>query len=365
MMNVVFRPKNNTAFWTLQLSGWGLLTLFEFFFYVYPQQSDLKSIAGFFVTYVVGFAISVLLRYHFRHIRYQSRTMLSLSVIVVSTAILASVLWRWLDVALSIPIHGVVWVKELVNDPRFFRSMVSNIFYHFLVLFCWSALYFLIKFWQEWSDQKERTEKANALAQAAQLQMLRYQLNPHFLFNSLNSIRALIDEDKKTAKAMITELSEFLRYSLISKHYSDVPLDNEIEAIRHYFAIEKKRYEDKLDVSVDIDPLAEDYPVLSFLMHPLVENAVKYGMQTSRMPLKIRIEARVQDGTLTVRVSNTGKWVESGQEDRMLVGTGTGLDNVRQRLENAFPNRHRMDITEEDGWVYISIQMTKDMEDGR
>ena len=188
MTMVVSGLKKNTAFWIFQFSGWGLLTIFEFLFYVYPQQSDLRSIAGFLVTTVVGFAISVLLRYHFRHIRYQSRTMFSLSVIVLSTAILASILWRWLDVAMSIPIHGIDWIKGLLNDPRFFRSMVSNIFYHFLVLFCWSALYFLIKFWQEWSVQKERTEKANALAQAAQLQMLRYQLNP---------IRALIDEDKK------------------------------------------------------------------------------------------------------------------------------------------------------------------------
>ena len=132
----------------------------------------------------------------------------------------------------------------------------------------WSALYFGIKFLQNWQLQQERTEKAHVLAQTAQLQMLRYRINPHFLFNSLNSIRALIGENRQSAKALVTELSEVLRYSLLSKNYHDVPLKNEIEALQHYFAVEKIRYEDKLEVTYEIDQEAWDYPVLSFLLHP-------------------------------------------------------------------------------------------------
>jgi two-component system LytT family sensor kinase len=121
----------------------------------------------------------------------------------------------------------------------------------------WSALYLGIKFWQEWVDEKARAEKAQVLAQTAQLQMLRYRLNPHFLFNALNSIRALVSEDKTSAKSMITELSEFLRYSLVSKNYKDVPFKDEIDSVRHFFNIQKMRYEDNLDVSLDIDPATE------------------------------------------------------------------------------------------------------------
>jgi len=224
----------------------------------------------------------------------------------------------------------------------------------------WSGSYFVIKFWKDWKLQEEMTEKANVLAQKAQLQMLRYQLNPHFLFNSLNSIRALIAEDKKNAKAMITELSEFLRYSLISKNYSEVPLMNEIEAVRHYFAVEKVRYEEKLDVAFDIDPLAEDYPIISFIIHPLAENAIKYGMRTSTMPLRIQINAEVHNSALSIEVCNTGKWVEPVIEnDNNRFGTGTGLANVRRRLENAYPNSHRFDIYKDEERVHIKLTINK------
>ena len=100
--------------------------------------------------------------------------------------------------------------------------------------------------------------------------MLRYQLNPHFLFNALNSLRALVDEDEKNARQMVTELSEFLRYSLISKDLNNVPLKKEIEAIRNYLAIEKKRYEEKLEVVINIDPSTESCYLPSFLIHPVV-----------------------------------------------------------------------------------------------
>jgi len=227
-------------------------------------------------------------------------------------------------------------------------------------LLSWSVLYFGIKFLRDWDLQKEKTDKAYALAQSAQLQMLRYQLNPHFLFNSLNSIRALISENKKNAKIMITELSEFLRYSLLSKNYADVPLHNELEAIHHYLAIEKKRYEDKLDVTFHIDPTAEDYPVLCFLLHPLIENAIKYGMQTSSMPLKISVKAEVVNSKLQVEVSNTGRWLHpSAVSEANEPGTGTGLDNVRKRLENEYPDKHTFRVFEKDGRVTIQLEIGK------
>jgi LytS/YehU family sensor histidine kinase len=222
----------------------------------------------------------------------------------------------------------------------------------------WTVLYFGIKLWEGWKKQEKRTEEANALARSAQLQMLRHQLNPHFLFNSLNSIRALVDEDEKKAGEMVTELSQFLRYSLDIKDFYDVPLRIELEAIRYYFAIQKKRYEDKLLVEFDIEPEAESYPVLSFLIHPLVENAVKYGMRAGTLPLQVRIEAGVKGGQLGIRISNTGKWIKPADGDEgNFSGTGTGLDNVRKRLENAFPGQWRLTTVEKEGWVHVQLDI--------
>ena len=226
-------------------------------------------------------------------------------------------------------------------------------------LIAWSAIYFGVKIWLAWQTQKERTEKAQALAQDAQLQMLRYQLNPHFLFNALNSIRALISENKNCAKTMITELSEFLRYSLIGKEQSEVPLKHEVGALQHYFAIQKKRYEEKLEVTFEIDPNAEDYPVLSFLIQPLVENAIKYGMKTSKMPLQIWIRAKLEKEHLNIEVQNTGKWVTASKDKTSEEGTGTGLDNIRQRLDNTYPNGYQLDLSEKDKTVLAVLKINR------
>jgi LytS/YehU family sensor histidine kinase len=243
-----------------------------------------------------------------------------------------------------------------------FKITIRWISFLFPIPFGWSALYFGIKFWLEWDLQKERAEKASSLAQQAQLQMLRYQLNPHFLFNALNSIRALIEEDTRTARAMITELSEFLRYSLVSRDRKNVKLKDELEAVRYYLLIEKKRYEEKLNVVFEIDPKAEDYPVLSFLIHPLIENAIKYGMQTSSMPLQIIIKAEVLEDRLRIIVINSGVWLKSSGLKDGTTSTGTGLENVKARLQNAFPDKYMLDTFEKDGYVHVVLEIINNIQ---
>ena len=192
------------------------------------------------------------------------------------------------------------------------------------------------------------------------MEMLRYQLNPHFLFNSLNSIRALVEEDKKLARDMITELSEFLRYSLLHKDKAFVPLQNELEAVKHYFSIEKKRFEEKLDIQYQISDETNSCQVPSFLLHPLIENAVKYGMKTSKMPLRIRLTAQKTDFGLLLEVCNSGNWIDRSLEGRNKDGTGTGLANVRKRLENAFGSDFRFETTCQKDWVCIKVEIKED-----
>jgi len=345
-----------SLFWILQISGWLLLALVYLSIYYRDYLDDPKAILAILLTYVVGFFITLLLRKYFKDYQIQRQNLSRLALTFAISVFIAANGWFILDVALSTPIHGSKWLADILTLQRY----LSSVYWHTVILGTWSALYFMIRFWMEWTMQKERTIEANTLAQTAQLQMLRYQLNPHFLFNALNSIRALVDENQANAKEMITELSEFLRYSLTSKNFSDVPLKQELEAIRHYFRVEKKRYEEKLQVEYQINPLAEEYPVLSFLVHPLVENAVKYGMQTSAMPLRITLKADVKDGDLILQVCNSGNWLEKEfSRDSQDTGTGTGLNNIRQRLENAFPGRHRFEVTQKTEQVCIRIEIHK------
>ncbi len=121
--------------------------------------------------------------------------------------------------------------------------------------------------------------------------MLRYQLHPHFLFNALNSLRALIGEDADKARNMVTALSGFLRYSLLPTDAQEVALREELTSIRRYLEIEQIRFEDRLLVSFEVEPAAEGCRIPGFLLHPLVENAVKYGAQSGASPLRVRIAA--------------------------------------------------------------------------
>jgi len=312
-----------------------------------------------FITYAVGFLTCIPLRLYYRGMDFRSRSVLHIALVVLVGSFVAANVWYWLDVFLSMFTSGVHEVLASITLMRYLRQQV----YSYLVILAWSGLYFSVKFLMEWRYQQERAEKADLLAQSAQLQMLRYQLNPHFLFNALNSIRALIEEDTGVARTMVTELSEFLRYSLISRNAIRVPLRKELEALRHYCEIQKIRYEEKLEVTFDIDPAAEDFPVLSFLVYPLVENAVKYGMQSSPMPLRINLKAAVIDESLKLDVANTGRWIPpaSARSDTQW-GTGTGLENVRRRLEHAFAGNYRLDVTECDGWVHMALEIHKDHE---
>jgi len=195
--------------------------------------------------------------------------------------------------------------------------------------------------------------------------MLRYQLNPHFLFNALNSIRAMIVEDQNRSRQMVTQLADFLRYSLDSDEQEST-LGDEIQAIENYLAIQRIRFEQRLEATMQVAPEAQGVTVPCFLIHPLVENAIKYGMQTSAMPLRVEIEVTCHAQELTIRVSNSGRLLANSKDHspgKPPEGTGTGLKNIAQRLNLVFPDRHTLRIQEKDGWVHASIQLQLDARD--
>jgi two-component system LytT family sensor kinase len=159
---------------------------------------------------------------------------------------------------------------------------------------------------------------------------------------------------------MLGELSEFLRYSLVQSKVMTVPLKEELNAVRNYLDIEKIRFEDKLEVSFDIALAAENFPVPSFLIHPLVENALKYGMQTSALPLVIEVKAQSQNGTLQIAVVNSGRLMTKPRAGVPTSnGAGIGLENVRQRLAQTFPARHRFNVFERDGRVHAELEIDR------
>ncbi|MCI0490809.1 MAG: histidine kinase [Blastocatellia bacterium] len=344
-----------SPFWVLQSLAWGA---YGFMIYITllpalpPEGSAWRLFFIKFVRTAIGFAMSLALHRIYKHAWSRSLSLRSIAALALFSSVAFGCAWL-------VVYKFFGW---LMNPAGFHIGPLSayprEAFDFSYVLFAWSASYFGIKYWQDSQAQKERTLTATAEAHRAQLEMLRYQLNPHFLFNALNSIRASIDEDRARAKEMVTEFSEFLRYSLLNSDSSPVPLREEIEAIRNYLAIEKIRFEERLEVEFDIEPMAEEYRLPGFLIHPLIENAIKHGMSADSAPLVIRLSARVDNGSLRVEVANTGRLKASGNDLRSNA-TGIGLQNISQRLERLFPGRSLFDIREEDGWVRAVIEIRK------
>jgi two-component system LytT family sensor kinase len=227
------------------------------------------------------------------------------------------------------------------------------------VLLLWSLLYLALVYWRDQRVQREQVRTAEALAQQAQLRMLRYQLNPHFLFNALNSIGALAGEAPDRVQRMIGELCGFLRYSLLDSERLEVLLGDELRAVAHYLAVEKVRFEDDLEVRIELEPDAARRRLPALLVLPLVENAIKHGQLTSPKPLRIDVAGRVERGALLIEVKNTGSWVTASQPTHA-VGTDTGLPNVRERLQAHYHGRHAFDVYEGSGWVHARIRIDDD-----
>jgi hypothetical protein len=156
---------------------------------------------------------------------------------------------------------------------------------------------------------------------------------------------------EKREEVFNTQLAEFLRYSLLHNNAQEVALGEEIEAVRNYLAIEKTRFEERLEVEFRIDQETENLPAPSFLLNPLVENAIKHGLNSSTQPLKIRVSAQLRNGVLRLEVANTGS-LSHGSD-----GTKVGLRNIRERIEKLYGGRGSFELAEEDGWVCARITL--------
>jgi len=182
--------------------------------------------------------------------------------------------------------------------------------------------------------------------------MLRNQLNPHFLFNSLNSIQGLVYENPGLADSMISELSEFLRYSLQYNTRILVTVNEELEILKKYLSIEKIRFEERLEynISADQDLLNQEIPC--FIAQPLVENSIKHGLSDNPAGIKILINVYSLNNYLTIEVANTGTLSQGSWSP------GTGITNILERLEKIYPGKHSFSLLEEEGMVKAKIQIS-------
>jgi two-component system LytT family sensor kinase len=320
-----FRKNRNVLFWSLHAAFWAAYGITQYvgdIFYAYGSSSSwgllLLIVAG------AGFVLSAPMRYIYRQLwGRQPRT------------IVVGVLLTCYITALALRLVINLFYRELIAPDwevktlfELFGGALSTAY----LLLCWSVLYFGIKFYESKRQQEEAMLKAVALAQEAQLKMLRYQLNPHFLFNTLNAISTLIlDNQNRKANQAVARLSEFLRYTLDQDPMKKVTLRQEIEALDLYLGTERLRFGERLRLEYAIEGEALDALVPSLLLQPLLENSLKYAVSSREQGGMVRIEGRTREGLLELSVIDDGPGLPDGPPpgDRR----GVGLANTRERLK--------------------------------
>ena len=351
MVMLPFRPapffdNKNAAFWNLQFAGWGgVFALRAVSALANEAPWDLLLVV--LVQVVTGFAISLLLSVVYRHL--MRRNALVTWGLTAVTLALAVALYAGIDAWLQ----GIYFSGT--RETTFAQRIVGLAFLDGTLLGAWSALYYAINFFLTVEEQADRLERLEAQATSAQLAMLRYQLNPHFLFNTLNSISTLVLlKQTEPANAMLTRLSAFLRHTLVSEPGSKVTIAQEVETLNLYLGIERMRFEERLRTDFQIDPEAANACLPSMLLQPLVENAIKYAVSPQEEGASISVSAQLVGRRLRVAVSDSGPGLRDSTGGASVppslagigrtVSTGVGLANIRDRLSQAYGEDHRFEI---------------------
>jgi sensor histidine kinase YesM len=359
-----FRPtpffaNKNQAFWRLQALGWGGALLLRVMSSIANAQ-PLSFLVLVLIATITGFSISLILAVVFRYL-IARRPLITWGVTVL-VLLFAVGLYAFID----------AWVIGLYrpDSEASFAQLFLGVFYlDATLLISWSALYYAINFFLQVEEQNDQLIRLENQATSAQLAMLRYQLNPHFLFNTLNSISTLVLlKQTEAANAMLTRLSSFLRYSLSNEPTGRVTVAQEIETLKLYLDIERMRFEERLRTRFSIDPASEPGLLPSLLLQPLVENAIKYAVTPQESGAEITISTQLVGPNLRITVSDTGSGLQSGATDNRLSGvsfdggepvsTGVGLANTRDRLAQAYGDQHRFEIIDPpDGGFAVQIEI--------
>lgn len=348
----IFENKRK-LFWFLNIFGW----LFFVFGWGIPGISNnislIMSVLGLIFAFIFYFSLSLLLRSLFRFFKRITNRFIIIVTLVLLSVCAVSTIYVSLDY-ISSAIRKGYEISSILENKRGV-DIILRILNVSLIFGFWSTLYYSINLFYTLKDEKLNKERALLQASEFRMEVLKNQINPHFLFNSLNSISALIEEDKTKAQKMIDELSDFLRFTLLHKHDHVITLEEELKFIRHYVHIQVIRFESKLECVYNIDPGTLKYFIIPAILYPLVENAIKHGMNTSKLPLKIVIESYTWSNQLIICIRNSGYWIETKISDGK--STHTGLENVRERLRCTYGDKASIVIIKKDGQVELKLEI--------
>jgi len=345
---------NNKLFWFVHSAGW---FGFALVYYLSSLLHDLRDIFVIiiFLNAYAGWLFSIPLRYIYRKVwNYKP---VHIAICVVITSAITGVLWQIIQ-------NINFWeIYKHGYRPEHLIYYTKNGLFSFSIMLSWSVLYFGTKYYQMLQREKRNVLQANTVAHQAQLKMLRYQLNPHFLFNTLNAISTLIlVKENKIANAMVTKLSEFLRYSLDKDPMKTVSLENELHALKLYLDIEKVRFEERLQVKFNVAKDCGEALVPSMILQPLAENSIKHAIAVQEEGGTISVNVSKFGSDLLIELTDDGPGADI-QNGNLFREHGVGLANSRERLQALYGNNFSLVVANNSPkGVKVNIRMPYETE---
>jgi sensor histidine kinase YesM len=341
--------KSNSA--TLYLVPWVTLAVIHFLLLYALYEMDILSAAlDSFVFNSIFALIGVGLWFMVRFSDLSSRKMNELVLYHLSGGAVTLLVWIG---------SGYFILKNILGNDPYYQAFLNNtltfrIIFGVMVYALLVTIYYLLINFRELREKSRREAQLTGLLKEAELNMLRSQIRPHFLFNSLNSVSSLTMTDPAKAREMVIKLSEFMRYSFSISETALGPLEKELYHVELYLDIEKVRFGKRLALRKTVDPAALSWPVPVMILQPLIENAVKYGVYESSETTEILLECQATDELLEIKVGNPYDAEARGQR-----GTGTGLKNIRSRLQNHYGSESLLNISQDNGYFLVTVRIPK------
>ncbi len=337
------------AYWSAQVVGWGVYTVFMMLpAYMFSNsEPHFNKLIGLNLTIGLScFWISHLFRSYIKRHQWVELPFRQLLPRVILMNLLGAILAQ-------VIIHSVMLT---ILDWTAFKPIVWGeipiyTFNVFLIFMIWSIFYFGYHYFEQSRRSKMEKLKAENALKDAELIALKAQINPHFLFNALNNIRAMVLEDQMKARDMISNLSDLLRYSIQFNEHEQVALRDEINIVRDYLQLETVQYENRLDYKLEVDSATLEKKIPPMVIQLLVENAVKHGVSQLPGGGQIRVRTFLQDNDLIIQVENTGT-LKSKEKS-----SGIGIKNAIERIRILFAIEPYFDLSESNGKVLATIKV--------
>ena len=345
------RERAKERFYVLsQAFGWGFFfTLQAVYTLVFAKGEDARDPVGAMAVITMVVAEGLLITHYSRRLiarwGWKQLGWRALGPRLLGLSTVQALVWSVVGYGYTIALYKIFhcpWPSKYSPGLLIFVSWINGT----SLLAGWHCIYFFYHLFDRFNRSEIERLRLATTVKEAELRALKSQVNPHFIFNSLNSLRALIDEDPARARLAVTQLSNLLRYSLQSGQLETVPFEDELRVVSDYLALEQVRHEERLRVRLDIAPETLALPVPPMLLQTLVENAVKYGIATRPEGGEVAIVARCVGGALSIQVTNPGSLNAPGAQVRP-VSTGVGLRNAADRMRLLFGERASLQLRTE------------------